>query len=243
METVNMEKWKKIWEAKEADDNILNKKDLETVFMELKRVDGNDTLAGGVDYEAFRNQYHTMYRNILGERDKINSVFEAGCGSGPFLLMFSTEGISVGGMDYSKTHVEVAKKVLKNTIELYCDEAINMATEIKYDCVYSNSMFEYFKDIDYAIKVLDKMCSKSNYSIAVLDVHDKALENDFLEYRRKTIENYDEKYKGLDKLFYDRSFFIDYAIKNKMDIKITTPKLNGYWNADFVFDVYLYKNI
>lgn len=243
MDTVNMNEWKRIWNAKKANNDLLIGNDFETVFMELKRIDGNDTLGGGgVKYEAFRLQYEKMKKNMQGEGGKIESVFEAGCGSGPFLLMFEAEGISVGGMDYSKNHIEIARKVLKNPVELYCEEAANIFTEKKYDCVYSNSMFEYFSDMNYAENVLDKMCQKARNCIAILDVHDKALESDWLKYRRETIENYDEKYQGLGKLFYTRSFFVDYAVANKMDIKITTSKLKGYWNADFVFDVYLYKN-
>ena len=243
MQSVDMKKWKQIWESKQADEKTLSADSLEAVFMELKRIDGNDTIErGGVTYSAFRKQYLSMVRNMRGEREKIESVFEAGCGSGPFLLMFAADGLEIGGMDYSKPHIETAKKVLKTARELYCDEAVNMLTDIKYDCVYSNSMFEYFEDMGYAMKVLDKMCEKANYCTAVLDVHDKSLESEWLAYRRSKIEDYDKKYENLNKLFYSKSIFVDYATAHGMDIKITTSKLDGYWNRDFVFDVYLYKN-
>ncbi len=242
MADISMNAWKQIWESKQADARLLEAGDLKSVFMELKRIDGNDTLGGnGVQYDAYMKQYLSMKKNMCGERESIQSVFEAGCGSGPFLLLFETDGFLVGGMDYSRTHIDTAVKVLKAPMELYCDEAINISSDQKYDCVYSNSMFEYFESTDYALKVLDKMCRKSNYCIAVLDVHDKAQEEKYLAYRRQAIDNYDEKYKGLHKLFIDKTFFTEYAAKNKMDIKITSSKLNGYWNADFVFDVYLYK--
>lgn len=244
MESDNvMDNWKRIWEAKEANKEVLSSQDLKTVFMELKRIDGNDTLAGGVEYEAFKEQYESMKKNLSGERSKIESAFEAGCGSGPFLLLLESEGIKVGGMDYSESHIEAAQRVLKTPLELYCDEAINIDTSLKYECVFSNSMFEYFENTDYAANVLDKMCEKSLYSIGILDVHDVGKEEEWLTYRRSVIDNYDKKYEGLRKLFYSRQFFMNYAIMHNMDIKITTSKLSGYWNRDYVFDVYLYKNL
>lgn len=37
--------WSKIWNGKQADEQLLNR-DFETVFMELKRLTGNDTTGG-----------------------------------------------------------------------------------------------------------------------------------------------------------------------------------------------------
>lgn len=237
------ENWKRIWNAKHADMKILQSEDIESVFMELKRLDGNDTLGnGGISYSAFRKQYEIMKRNFQGDREPVKSVFEAGCGSGPFLYLLQSEDIQVGGMDYSEVHINAAKSVLLHPLELYCDEAIYLRTDVKYDCVFTNSMFEYFCDYEYALKVLEKMYEKSNYAVAILDVHDKKREDDFIAYRRSMIEDYDIKYSGLGKLFFEREFFIDFAISHNMDIKITPSKYEEYWNRDFVFDIYLYKN-
>lgn len=238
------ENWKRIWNAKQADMARLQTNDAESVFMELKRLDGNDTLGnGGISYAAFRKQYEIMKRNFQGDKEPVKSVFEAGCGSGPFLYLLQSEDIQVGGMDYSEVHINAAKNVLVNPLELYCDEAIHLRTDIKYDCVFTNSMFEYFSNYDYAMKVLEKMCEKSNDTVAVLDVHDKEKEDEFIFYRRSMIDDYDAKYSGLRKLFFERDFFVDFAASHNMDIKITTSKYEEYWNREFVFDIYLYKNI
>ena len=239
-----MEKWKEIWNAKKVNNEILSNSCLEAVFMELKRMDGNDTLTekGGVTYSAFRKQYNSLVGYLQGDKDRVNRVFEAGCGSGPFLLLLELDGKQVGGLDYSASHIDTARKVLKSPIELYCEEALDMQTDIKYDCVFTNSMFEYFPDYEYASKVLEKMFEKSMYSVAVLDVHDRVKEKAYTAYRRLIIHNYDKKYADLKKLFYEKEFFVDFASSHNMDIRITTSKLEGYWNRDFVFDVYLYKN-
>lgn len=50
------------------------------------------------------------------------------------------------------------------------------------------------------------MYEKSNYSIGILDIHDVDCEEEFVAYRKSVIENYEERYKDLPKLFYDKHF-------------------------------------
>ena len=53
------------------------------------------------------------------------------------------------------------------------------------------------------------MLEKSQKVIAVLHIHDKSKEEEFLKARRQITPNYDERYAGLPKLFYDKEFFIE----------------------------------
>lgn len=238
-----MSKWKNIWENKKADEKKLLSKDIQTIFMELKRLDGNDTTGKGVSFESFNSQYQRIKKELLFsvQNKKISTIFEVGCGSAPFLLLFELDNFRVGGMDYSEALIHVAKKVLKNPIEIYCDEAQNIDIEQKYDCVYSNSVFEYFEDENYASLVLSKMYDKANHSLAVLDVHDADYEEEFLTYRKSLIDNYEERYKDLPKLFYRREFFLNFAKEHNLEIKFTYSDLKDYWNSKFVFDVYMWK--
>lgn len=102
--------------------------------------------------------------------------------------------------------VKIAKYVLapEKTLELICGEAINIPTQKKYDSIYSNSCFSYFPDNKYAETVLDKMLQKTKSSIGLIDVHDLSKKDAFIDFRRKNIENYDEKYKDLNNLFYSK---------------------------------------
>ena len=153
------------------------------------------------------------------------------------------EGMEIGGIDYSRTQIEIAKKVFKpeQVKELICGEAKDIPTEISYDAVISNSVFSYFQDEAYAKTVLDNMLMKSEKSLALIDIHDIEKKNAFTEYRRKTVENYDEKYKDLHKFFYRREFFSKWAADNNLDIEFYDSDIDGYWNNQFVFDVYFYK--
>lgn len=64
---------------------------------------------------------------------------------------------------------------------------------------------------------------------------------DFLAYRRAAIPDYDERYKGLNKLFYRRSFFADFARSHNLRIEYPAIEMEGYWNTPFVFHVFLYR--
>ena len=242
-----MDKWKKIWNSKNPNLKELYSKEFENVFMELKRLTGNDTTGQGVAYEAlilrFQQFQDELMFGISGDKTKqAYTVFEVGCGSGANLLLFQKQGFKIGGIDYSQSLINVANKCLSNPIELICDEADVINSEIKYDISFSNSAFEYFPDESYARKVLELMYKKTNYTMGILEVHDSKQKEQFIQYRKNTIKNYEERYKDLHKLFLPREFFLEFAEINKMDIKFCYPKITGYWNSDYIYDVYMYKH-
>jgi len=238
---VSMKNWHKIWNNRLGNEELLLSGSLQEKFMELKRLTGNDTMKGGVPYTSYMKQYDHL-KSDLTKRGGVSSVFEVGCGSGPYLMLFENEGIKIGGLDYSENLLKAAKLVLKNPLELVCDEALNLDTQIKYDAVFCTSAFEYFESDDYAIQVLEKMFVKANKTICVLDVHESSKEEAYVAYRRKTQENYDELYKDLNKKFYPRGLFGDFAKKKGVEIVFKDSCLEGYWNAPFVFDMYMYKH-
>ena len=124
---------------------------------------------------------------------------------------------------------------------LLCVQAATIADESSVTNVPSNSVFEYFESDEYAEYVMEKMVKKASYSIGILDVHDSEKQGEYLEYRRSIISNYDEKYKGLDKKFFDKEFFVRFAEKNNLEIVFENTQIQGYWNNKFTFDTYMYK--
>lgn len=135
-----------------------------------------------------------------------------------------------------------AKKFIKSN-DLRLGEAIEIDEKEKYDAVISNGVFPYFLDYEYAKKVLNKMYEKSENVIAILDIFDINKKEEFITYRRHIVENYDEKYKDLNKLFFSKDFFIKFAEEKNMDIKFSKANIEKYYNDKFVFDCYLYKKI
>jgi len=236
-----MENWHRIWNKRFGNVEILQNGTMEEKFMELKRLTGNDTMKGGVPFTSYMKQYDCLKADLT-RCGGISSAFEVGCGSGPYLMMLESEGLKVGGLDYSENLLDAAKLVLKDPLELVCDEALNLDISIKYDVVFCTSAFEYFESDDYALQVLEKMFDKANKVVCVLDVHESSKKEAYVDYRRKTQENYDELYKDLNKKFYPRSLFENFAKMKGVKIFFKDSYLEGYWNAPFVFDMYMYKH-
>ena len=235
-------KWKQIWEKRADRFDEIDMDSKRDVFVELKRIDGFDVVGDGIGYDALIKQHEDILK-CLSKNGSISSVFDVGCGCGANMYLFKTDGLEIGGMDYSCALIEIAKKVFKDRSprELLCDEAKNIPTDIKYDAILANSVFSYFPSEAYAEEVLDKMLVKTNKSIGLVDLHDIDKKDAFVEYRRKTVENYDERYKGLDKFFYSRDFFASWGAKNGLEVQFCSSEVEGYWNNEFVFDVFFYK--
>ncbi|MCR5304983.1 MAG: aminotransferase class I/II-fold pyridoxal phosphate-dependent enzyme [Oscillospiraceae bacterium] len=236
--------WKRIWEKRQLDDSSFAAcaGDAEALFVELKRCNGFDVQGGKLSKEAMLGQYEMIREKLgAGAPRPMTSVYEVGCGSGANLLLFARDGYRTGGVDYSAALIDIAKKVL-DTDDLLCDEAKNLPETPVYDCLLSNSVFAYFQDLEYAEQVLEKMLRKTVYSIGLIDIYDEQKQEAFLAYRRATVEDYEKRYEGLPKLFYSRKFFTDFAEKHGLRVEFLPSTVEGYWNNDFIFNVFLYRD-
>ena len=233
--------WKNIWEKRSFNEEALNSDDVNKLFLELKRADGFDVGGGELSEDALLRQYEDIKQRLIkGAPSPVKSVYEFGCGSGANLLLFERDGFTCGGIDYSAALIGIAERVLK-TKDITCGEAINAETEPKYDCILSNSVISYFPNTDYTLGVLEKMFRKTNYSIGLIDVHNIEKKEDFIAYRRKNIDNYDEKYADLNKLFYSKDLFTDFAKTHGLKIEFSESAVENYWNNEFVFNCFMYK--
>ncbi len=232
--------WKNLWNKRHGELDKIEKGDVRKTFLELKRSAGFDVV-NELTYEALHEQYVETKRNLnQGRQEGIKSVYEVGCGAGANLFLFESEKIQTGGIDYSEGLLDTAKEVLK-TEDLMCGDAVSMNVAPKYDSCFSNSVFSYFTDEEYALQVLAKMYEKADYSIGILDIHDIQKQEDFIKYREAIMPDYHERYKNLPKLFYAREFFEKFAADHDMDIVFRESTMKGYWNNQFVFHCYMYK--
>lgn len=137
--------------------------------------------------------------------------------------------------------MDTARTVLPDALELSCGEADKLSTERTYDAVFSAGVFSYFTGTDYARRVLTRMLEKSRGALGLLEVHDIEKEDAYHAFRRASIPDYDERYKGLDKLFYPRAFFEDFARKHDLTVTFPTVDMPGYWNTPFIFNCFMYR--
>lgn len=234
-------KWKNIWENRNSNFEAIDMTDAKAVFLELKRIDGFDVVGGGIPYISLVKQNDGIVERLSNGKN-LKSIFEVGCGCGANLYLLMNAGYEIGGIDYSSGLIDIAKKIFQDfSRELICDEAINLPIDLEYDALFSNSVFSYFPSEKYTLDVLDKMFAKTKFSIGLIDVHDIEKKEKFIAYRRANVEDYDTKYKDLEKTFYSKDLFRDWAIKNNCEVEFYASNVFGYWNSDFVFDVYFYK--
>lgn len=237
---IRMNEWNKIWENRTSDISISD--DIFDMFCKLKKADGFDTQDIDGYYEAFFEEWHKMTERIEQNVGNIASAYEVGCGSGVNLYLFQQlkKLGGVGGCDYSEAQIRLAHKVVKAE-DLYCMEADHISTEPKYDLILADSVFQYFQNPEYGMRVLEKMWEKANKIVVITEIHDEEKKEEHLNFRRQCVENYDEKYKGLDKTFYTKEMFQKFAEKTGAECQIVKPGNELYWNNKYVFDCYLIK--
>ena len=225
--------WKNIWKRKSR----VNKIVLECLI----KADGFDSVAGSLSAEHWREYVSELY-SLIGI-EKHHSIFDFGCGSGAFLYDHFLTGGHVGGVDYSSQLIGIAKGFMADANFIISD-----ASQIKiaenYDIVTSHSVFQYFDDLVMAENVLANMCLMAKEKIAILDIND---ESHAAVYHTERIAKFKEnglsendywdKYRDLDYLFYNKDFFYDFAIQNNLKIKIF-PQTNVYYgNSKLRFNV------
>lgn len=238
--------WQEIWKNRQSNFKMMNKEDVQAVFMELKRANGFD-IVPGENAPSFLDwvRAHYEHKKLLGLQNG-GSVYEVGCGAGANLFLLMQDGIRVGGADYSAELLAITKEVFAvydvPPLELAVLEAKKIPTEVKYDAVFLDGVSHYFPAYDYAQETLQRMYEKSQHAIAWLDIHDKAKEQDFIAAREQIDPEYKKHYAGLPKLFYPKDFFLQFAEEHALDICFTPCRISHYWNAPFTYNVYLYRH-
>lgn len=236
-------RWKNIWEKKGLE-NIDLQRDEFQVFCDLKKADGFDVNVNNEQayFKAFYDEWVKTYEKLKEiTENSIHSVYEVGCGSGVNLYLFQNriKGIRMGGIDYSQGLIDIAKGVVSGG-DLVCGNAEDMDTETKYDLVMADSVFQYFGSLEYAADVLNKMIRKSDKAVYISEIHNVDLRDEWLEYRRKSMEDYDRVYEGLDKLFFNKEWIINIARKNDRQVLFSQSENPEYWNSRYVFNCFIY---
>ena len=227
-----MNNWHKIWNNQNRVNDFL----LETLI----KADGFETGAGNFTLEDWKLYTKSLLDNL--DISKNNSIFDVGCGSGAFLFNPFINNHKVGGLDYSKALIGMAKIIFKGS-DFSVDEASKLDTKIKYDYVVSHSVFQYFDDLDYSKRVLLKMLEKANKKVGIFDINDKSKEKSYYKIRMgsMTQDDFLKKYQGLDHMFYEKSWFKKIAKENDIKFKIFDQTFKRYSNSQLRFNVIFEK--
>lgn len=224
--------WKTIWNKKERIQNY--------ILEMLIKSDGFDSGVGDFSVEDWKIYMEEIAGFIDLQPEE--SIFDVGCGSGAALYPLYLKKHKVGGADFSSVLLDLAKSIMKDC-DFKNNEAINIDTKTKYNIVMSHGVFVYFKDLDYAQKVIEKMIAKANKKIAIFDLNDKSKEKEYLSIRKGSMseEEYLKKYDGLEHFFYDKKWFEEIAKKHNLKINIFDQTFEKYQNSKLRFNVIMEK--
>ncbi len=234
--------WKKIWNNKKI---VSDRKGMDefTRYCELKKANGFDVAVRDEKkyFEGFYQEWKDFFEKVMDlAGGELKSIYEVGCGSGVNLYMFQNRLECVrGGCDYSGSMVESARLVT-GCGDFKCCEASEIAAEPKYDLVMSESVFQYFESLEYAECVLAGMIEKSKKITYLGGVHNAEYEKDLMEYRRKTIEDYDSRYEGLSKLFFSKEWVEEIAGRYGKKVIFTETDNPEYINGKYLFNCYIF---
>jgi len=110
--------------------------------------------------------------------------------------------------------------------------------------VVADEKFEFkAEDLDYAKDVLVKMIKKSKKKIGIFDVNNKTKEGSYHQIRMGDMDKqeYKEKYKGLDHLFYEKIWFKEIAKEFNLKISMFDQTFENYSNSSLRFNVIMEK--
>ena len=237
------ERWKEVWNKdKEFTFSAMKGKNEIAIYRELKKLDGFDVSVEDAEayYRRFYDETTTAWDHIR-RTTGVCSAYEVGCGSGANLYLLQNRGMKVGGIDYSVSLTDVARQIVEDGESIRTDEAARLDVDVKYDVVFSDSVFAYFPDEAYGLKVLEKMYEKASKVVMVWEVFDKSMQTECEAYRREMYADYDERYRGLDKVFYDREMFSRFAEERHCRIEFSGVDNEYYWNSKYLFNCCIYK--
>ncbi|MGP1561790.1 MAG: hypothetical protein ACTTIC_06855 [Helicobacteraceae bacterium] len=125
-------------------------------------------------------------------------------------------------------------------------EARAIDTQTQYGVIISGSVFQYFKDLDYARVVVEKMFAKARKKVAIFDINDAAQKEHYEEARTSGMSQqerqaYKQKYEKLDHLFYSKDWFRDLARELGAKLSIYEQNIAGYKNTGLRFNVIMEK--
>lgn len=237
-------RWKEIWDNKGLNfAPLFDGKDTFSVYKELKKMDGFDVSVEDAEgyYRSFFESEKNMWVQLQEELGTF-SAYEVGCGCGANLYLLQKLNINeCGGMDYSRNLINIARKVVNDFHDISVDEAINIDVTHCYDIVFSDSVFPYFKNVEYGMNVLEKMYLKARKLVIVQEVLDESKKRECMRKRYELYDNYSDRYAGLDKTFYSKELFNQFAESHHCKIRFSDVNNKYYWNSEYMFNCFLEK--
>ncbi len=227
--------WKVIWNRKHKIKNPNNLKS-------LLKLNGYESTTSSVNSKEWKK--YTQYFIKKYKIGKSTNILDIGCGSGAFLIPFYKKTSNCFGIDYSKELIKYCRINMPKG-KFIVSEASNLSklNGKNFDIIFVNSVFQYFKNLNYSKKVLKNIISISNKNtkIFLLDIPDKNKYNNWKNYiiNKYSEKHFDSNYSKLKHQFYQKKMFKDFFKQRNFEVKISDQKLIKKVNSKFRFNVFL----
>ena len=232
MKSEYINNWHRVWNNRKLTDT--NKA---TILEKLISIDGFDSPLGMMSESDWKK-----YIKLVLERYNINkedSIFEVGCGAGAFLYTLYESGHEVSGIDYSEELIKVAKSSMPLR-ESYFEhkEASKCKIDPPVSVAIANHVFHYFHSHAYASDVLKIMINGAAKKVLVKGIPDLSLKKESEIMRRGLLspKEYELKYKGLDILYFEKSWFEKIGLENQFHTQFYDHQMPGFAQNPFRFD-------
>jgi trans-aconitate methyltransferase len=226
--------WKQVWNNRKLTQES-------SALRTLIKMNGFDGGAGAISENSWRKYVNNIYKIATIQHG--DTIFEIGCGCGAFLYCFHELGHVVSGIDYSQSLIEASQKFIPNmTFKVL--EASEIDTNDKYDIILSNSVFQYFPNLEYSKRVLLKMIKKSKRIVLILDVPDflRRVESENLRKVFISKKEYEEKYMYLNHAYYPKDWFIEVLKESECKLEFFEQNIINYGNSNFRYNVLIKIN-
>lgn len=227
--------WKVIWHRKHKIKNPNNLK----ILLKLNGYESTTSSVNSQEWKKYTNYFIKKYK--IG---KSTNILDIGCGSGAFLIPFYKKGSNCFGIDYSKELIKYCKINMPKGKFIVSDASnLSKLNGKNFDMIFVNSVFQYFKNLNYSKKVLRNIISISgkNTKIFLLDIPDKSKYKRWKEYiiNKFSKKFFESSYSKLKHQFYQKKMFKDFFKQRNFEVKISDQKLIKKVNSKFRFNVFL----
>ncbi len=179
-----------------------------------------------------------------------DSIFDVGCGAGASLYPFYLKGHHLSGCDICPSFLEVAKKHMPKISFDLC-EAVQFPSSPSFDHVISMGVFTTFTDKDYAARVLTHMMAKARKGVAVLDLNNEAMRQEYYQMlaQEKEVHLFYEKGRSSQEIewadsaprgIYEPAWFIEKGEAAGFRV-IITPQFLGTRVGRFRFNAFMIR--
>lgn len=227
-----MNDWNEIWQNKE----IIKTNCLDTIL----------SVSGFTENGGTKESWLNYIDNVvkIAQITPDDKVFEFGCGCGGVVLPLLQYTNKISGIDISEQFVENVRYLCPNG-DFWVGDFLEIDIPHTYNVILSNSVFQYLETNEQANQVMQKMASllEKNGKIVILDINNIEKMEDYEKFRASqkgmSLADYKALYNNLSHTFYEQSFFEDFAKKNNFKIKIMPQHIEGFFNSQFRFNIFM----